>query len=236
MAKPKIIISLLTDADTKDIHFCEEFLGRLLAINYLAPEFVGNSEPINTRIAVASDALPCWTRSPFLWRRKHKFVSQGSVHHTGGYGSGAIILDAMYDQSFDWKAIFELLIQCANAHYGYLHLATDYERSHSLLDPIDAYNFFLGAFAKKVENGFMDLGWANYFGARWIDGICCDDISDICGNMGNGYLITLTENIGDVYRNYEAFEGKRQIAKEAFRRGFFRPTSKFPGQAVPRNV
>jgi len=227
MTTPKVLISLLTDEDTKQTEFCNAFLELLFSTKSVCPEFVNNFEPINVPVKSVEDALAYWPEYPFYWRRKHKIVSQGDVFHTGVYGSGAILLRAKYDRSFDWLGLFRQLVLETKAHYAYLHLITDVERDRTLLNADDAYDFFLGAFTKTVEHGFKELAWANYFGSRWDAEIDYAKLTKTWArveSISDGRLVAVTENLGDVETDYSRFEAVRQRAKESFRTGFFRPT------------
>lgn len=228
MAKPKIIISILTDEDTKQIEFGKKLMGYLFSNRLLCPEFASNSEPINGPIASESDAMSTWPGSPFLCRRKHSIISQLSVHHTGNFGSGAIIFDAIYIDKIDWKDFFEGLVLISKAHYGYLHVITDYERDNSELHPEDSYSFFLGAFSTTIKAGIAEMAWANFFGRRWSEEVHSDYLSQHNAQVESvlgGHLISVTNNISDVISDYQMFNDARQKLKDSFRPGFFRNSS-----------
>ncbi|WP_443751356.1 hypothetical protein [Asticcacaulis solisilvae] len=225
MAKPKILISILTDEDTKQVEFGENLLRFFFSNRLLSPEFASNFEPINKPIAKESDAISYWSGNPFFCRKKHRIVSQLSVHHTGKFGSGAIIFDAMYVDKFNWMNLFKELILISKAHYGYLHLITDYERDNSELQQEDAYSFFLGAFPTSIKGGMAELAWANYFGTRWSEFIDSDFLTKNSAEMDSvlgGNLLSVTNSIDDLISNYQIFNETRRILKGSFRGGFFR--------------
>jgi len=226
MAKSKILISLLTDEDTQQIRFGDAFLRPLFSNSFLKPEFASNFEPINNPVGSEDEALPYWIANPFFCRRKKKIASTCSVYHTGTYGSGALILDAEYVQSFDWMALFQQLVVTSKAHYGYLHLITDQELNSSTLSTENAHAFFLGAFSKNIGRGFADLAWANFFGARWMKKA---DLSYLAGNCArcepvlDGHLICLTPSINDLKQAYPRFDEAKRAIKRGFCDGFFTP-------------
>jgi len=217
MAKPKIMISILTDQLTSESDFGLRFLESLFEMKKLSPEFVGNSEPIARPTRDAQQALPAWAGNPFLWKRKHAIISRGSVHHTGAFGSGAINIGASADYSEDWLSIFQKIVELTKAHYGYAHLFTDDERSHTRLDQTSFQQFWLGAFSKTTEQGFFDLGWANYFGQRWdkfVDKALLKNFGLPCArDVSDGFLFSITNNISDVETSYLAFSARREEIK-----------------------
>ena len=226
MAKPKILISLLTDAETNQA-FCAALLTVFFERAMIAPEFIGHYEPINNVVNDVHGALE-YCGKDFFWLRKHSIASQGALFRTTEHAAGSITLDASFDATYDWLSLFRDIVNVGNAYYGYLHLVTDEEWEKTRLCQEDASTFRSGAFAKKLEHGIMDLGWANYFGARWKPSINPVKLSNNCARLEHvedGLLFTVTDDISDVKTNYDIFERKRQAAKAAFNEGFFRPAA-----------
>ena len=58
MAKATVLISLLTDAETKETAYRSTLLQTLFEKTTIAPEFIGHYEPINTPVNDISEALP----------------------------------------------------------------------------------------------------------------------------------------------------------------------------------
>ena len=117
----------------------------------------------------------------------------------------------------------------AKAYYGYLHLVTDEEWEKTRLSQEDSSTFRSGAFAKKLENGLMELGWANYFGSRWKSDIHPIKLAEKCSSVEraeDGLLFTVTTDISDVKINYDEFERRRKKIRAAFPEGFFRPSAR----------
>lgn len=228
MAKPKILISILTDEDTAQIEFGEKLLRHLFSNRLLAPEFASNHEPINQPIANLTDAMAFWPGNPFLCRRKQKIVSQISVYHSGIFGSGAVIFDATYYEAFDWLTLFKELISISKGHYGYLHLITDHERDNSDLSPELVNSFFLGTFAKSINDGITELAWANYFGPQWLEFVDLDALKNYRAQLDSdlgGSLLFVTNCINDVLSDFQKFKKIRRTLKNSFRSGFFRGES-----------
>lgn len=223
MAKPKILISLLTDAETTESLFCAALLQVFFERARIAPEFFGHYEPINNAVKDVRDAL-AYCDKDFFWLRKHSIVSRGTIFHTTKSAAGSITLDASFDANYDWLSLFRDLVNVTNAYYGYLHLVTDEEWEKARLSQEDASIFRSGAFARKLEQGIMDLGWANYFGPRWIskiDPVMLSNNSSRLERVEEGLLFTITSDISDVSSIYDDFELKRQKAKAAFSASFF---------------
>lgn len=225
MPKPKILVSVLTDAETQGAAFCRDFLEFLFERQELTPEFVGNDEPVNNAVGTLDAALPYCSEWPFLWVRRHRVVSQGSLFHKHANAAGSVTLDAVFDPSYDWLPFFRGLIDVTEAYYGYVHLLTDEEWRLTQLEPEAISDFRLGAIAKTLEQGILELGWANYFGARWREQINAVRLANTCSRMEHlegGYLFAITEGVMDVSTNYEDFDERRRAAKSAFTDSLFR--------------
>lgn len=228
MTKPRVLVTVLTDAETRADVFCERFLRFLFEQRELAPEIVGNYEPLRQVVATWKEALSYCEASPFLWVRKHRNISQGSLFHTGAHGAGTVSLTAAFEESRDWLSFFRQLISVTKAHYGYVHLLTDDEWSETRLEPSEISDFRLGAIAKTLEDGFVDLGWANYFGPRWkakVNPIKLASNAVEMQHVDEGYLFSITPTISEVKTNYDLFDRRRELIKGAFSSGFFRPAA-----------
>lgn len=227
MTKPKVLISLLIDRDTKQADFCKCLLDLLYNSQHLAPEFANNYEPVNNPVSSSAATLAFCQDNPFFWLRKHKIVSHGSLFHTYRGKAGALIVNASFDASFDWLTFFRDLVIVTSAHYGYLHLQTKTEWEETSLSLEDRQIFlFLGVSSRDVDHGgVLDLGWANYFGERWKRQINPIKLAGHCSRMEHvqsGYLFATTDDINDVHQNFSVFTATRQAVKGAFTRDFFR--------------
>src|SRR4051812_40560301 len=105
MAKPKVLISVLTDEETKQTVFCEALFRFLFEQPDLAPEFVGNYEPIDNPIA-SSDAALAFCKQDVFWLRKHLITSRGLLFHTYPRRAGTVTMGAGFDAQFDWLSLF----------------------------------------------------------------------------------------------------------------------------------
>jgi hypothetical protein len=229
MSKPKVMISLLTEQNTKQTAFCYELLQCLFRRPEIAPEFAGNWEPVNNAVSTPEAALR-YCDQDVIWLRKHAIVSQGSLFHTYPHRTGAIHVQASFDPSFDWLSLFRDLVLTSGAYYGYLHLRTDREWERTSLSPEDRQTFlFLGPFSHNLAHGILDLGWANYLDQRWKRQINPIKLANTCSRMEHvqgGYLFAITDTLADVGGDYESFDARRGTVKEAFGDSFFRlPTN-----------
>ena len=225
MAKPRILLSFLVDEQTESNQFGQLLLNLMFHIKELSPEFVGNSEPIENPVDSINDAIIYWSENPFMWRRRHRIISSGYVHHTGVYGAGSVILDATYNASFEWCDLFHNLVSLTNPSYAYLHLVTEHERASTELGVAEMQQFSLGALAKTVNQGFIELGWANYFGEKWRDSIDMQRLTESSSKIivsDRGILFKITENLEDINSDYAAFAARRRVVKSAFSPGVFR--------------
>jgi hypothetical protein len=234
MAKPKILISLMTEADTANQAFGRTLLEYLYGKAELAPEHVGNYEPVANRAESVDDALLHWRNSLFMWARRHSITSQGTVFHRSLHGQASIIFEATYRPTFDWWTLFVELAGLTKAQYGYLHLVTDQERARSDLGPQRMQSFSLGAFSKTVSQGLLQLGWADHFGTNWFPLINMDRISLDAAKIdrSSGSLtFSVTPRLDDVVSNYDDFDNRRNTLKQAFSAGVFAPDSGGCGHA-----
>jgi hypothetical protein len=240
MRRSRVLISLLTDQDTTNVGFGRNFTELLFAVRDLTPERVGNFEPISNEVRGEDDVLAFWPHDPVLWVRKHSIASEGSVHHTGPYGSGAVIIRAIYDPSFDWLTFFERLVATATPHYGYLHLLAESEIVRTRLSKASLRDFFLGAFSRVVADGFIDLAWANYFGPRWqgfidIEAIRKESAVIKIVQPERGILFAITNHLSDVQEDFAQFDARRTSLKIAFAPNMFRSNSStsYGTRAIP---
>ncbi|WP_265259593.1 hypothetical protein, partial [Verminephrobacter aporrectodeae] len=146
-----------------------------------------------------------WKRSKavkYNCTMNHTLVSQLGKLHPGWLKGRA---DA--NRKIDWAGLFHRLIELANPQFAILHLFTDIETrddafgaDHHAIVATD--DFLMGPPAAILEDrGIPNLAWATFFGRDYTKEI---DAEKLRANgfaveaIGDGHLVTLTENIFDV--------------------------------------
>jgi hypothetical protein len=225
--KNTILVTLLTDVDTKTQGFCEELLNYLYNCQpELAPETMAWCEPIKNSVVNVQDALRYFMVDNTFWRRKHAFQCLGSVFHTDFSGSGSITIEINFNKKFKLGKLFNDLIEICNPKYAYVHLCSDVEFDEKYEERLITSSFFSGAFDKPIKSkGFNNLAWLNYFAEPYLPDIPVEKLKENgfdVENFHNGLLLKVSPNMDDVIKDIERFIGLRKKAKSLFSDNFFR--------------
>ncbi|WP_265654513.1 hypothetical protein [Verminephrobacter aporrectodeae] len=207
------------------------FRGVAACEKYWAKEGIINANKSGRgRVSVKWDCG--WTRSEAVEYRYDMIHTM--VNQFGELRPGWIKGDSDADRKIDWRRLFHRLVELANPQFAILHLFTDVETrddafgadEHAIIATDD---FLMGPPAAILKDrGIPNLAWATFFGREYTQEI---DAEKLRANgfaveaMGDGHLVTLTENIFDVADNFALFSARRSELKKLLRPGFIRLTN-----------
>ncbi|WP_265259446.1 hypothetical protein [Verminephrobacter aporrectodeae] len=214
------------------------FRGVAACEKYWAKEGIINANKSGRgRVSVKWDCG--WTRSEAVEYRYDMIHTM--VNQFGELRPGWLKGDADADRKIDWRRLFHRLVELANPQFAILHLFTDVETrddafgadEHAIIATDD---FLMGPPAAILKDrGIPNLAWATFFGREYTQEI---DAEKLRANgfaveaMGDGHLVTLTENIFDVADNFALFSARRSELKKLLRPGFIRLTNEPLNQAT----
>ncbi|MCW8199699.1 hypothetical protein D8B23_15065 [Verminephrobacter aporrectodeae subsp. tuberculatae] len=207
------------------------FRGVAACEKYWAKEGIINANKSGRgRVSVKWDCG--WTRSEAVEYRYDMIHTM--VNQFGELRPGWLKGDADADRKIDWRRLFHRLVELANPQFAILHLFTDVETrddafgadEHAIIATDD---FLMGPPAAILKDrGIPNLAWATFFGREYTQEI---DAEKLRANgfaveaIGDGHLVTLTENIFDVADNFALFSARRSELKKLLRPGFIRLTN-----------
>ncbi|MCW5258512.1 hypothetical protein D5038_19835 [Verminephrobacter aporrectodeae subsp. tuberculatae] len=172
-----------------------------------------------------------WKRSKtvkYSYEMSHTFPY---VNRLGEIRLGWLHGNADANKKIDWNRLFHSLVELANPQFAILHLFTDIETrddafgtdEHAIVAKDD---FLRGPPAVILEDrGVPNLGWATFFGRAYTREIDAEKLRAngfAVETIGDGHLVTLTENIFDVADNFALFSARRVELKKLLRPGFIR--------------
>ncbi|MCW5258706.1 hypothetical protein D5038_20850 [Verminephrobacter aporrectodeae subsp. tuberculatae] len=183
------------------------------------------------------------------WKRSKAVKYRYTMRHTlmnrlGELRPGWLRGDADANKKIDWSRLFHRLIEFANPQFAILHLFTNIETRDDAFGTdehaiVAADHFLAGPPAAVLEDeGIPNLGWATFFGRDYTKEI---DAEKLRANgfaveaIGDGHLVTLTENIFDVADNFPLFSARRSELKKLLRPGFIRLTNEPQASELPEN-
>jgi hypothetical protein len=223
--KPEIVISLLTDTETRPIEFGRRVAEVVYGRREITPEFVNTFEPINRPGSSVEDLLALWPNDPVHWRRRRP-QCLGTVYHRNSRSDAALIIHCKSpDVSQDWLGLFADLAEAWAAYYGFLHLFTDEQMEPSAIGSGGSQDFYLGAFSHDFDRGLPDMGWASYFGRKQRSEL--DEARIAAAGFEvrpsrAGAIVLTTSNLRDIADGLEGFTARRSTLKSLFRPGLFR--------------
>jgi hypothetical protein len=228
--KDKILISFLLDQKTNTMAFFEKMKLIFRKFPYLYPQYINNFETISNKVAELDEISEFWERDPVFWKTKKPIVSLGSLFHTGVYGDGALLFRICLNsksKGMDWLNFAHELSFLLSPSYGYIHVVSEREwfyydnKSQSQL----YQDFQVGAFSKTIVDGFFNLGWANYFGPKYINKIHIEALQQLASRFELteiGVLFTVTDKLEDVVTRFGEFCKRRESLKQCFMPDMFR--------------
>jgi hypothetical protein len=127
------------------------------------------------------------------------------------------------DRTVDWLALLRVFCNLAQPKYGILHLLTEIELTKAELNSPE-HLFMRGPPGWAVASSVPNLGWANFFGdelAHVVDIARLQAQGCVTEGIGDGYLITVTDDLFDVCDDFAKFSTRRALLKEQFASDFF---------------
>jgi hypothetical protein len=224
--KKEILITLMTDRETKAEEFCKPFL-ELLYINYpaLFPEFVSFEEPINVPVENMEAALSFFKVDDTLWKKRGQGVC-GQMFHKRSNSAATINISIRYTKKFFLGNLFEDVIKICEPKYAYVHLCTEEELRSPLEDLRITADLFKCAADIPIRNkGFNNLAWMNYFSEPYLARMDISGLRELEFNVKpfhKGVILKVSDSIEDIIRNLDEFIRRRKIAKSCFDDKFFR--------------
>ncbi len=159
------------------------------------------------------------------WQRKLTTRYQAEIRHESRNNRGRPIpaelsVYAKPHKSIDWRNFANLLYQLTETQYGFAHL---YRDAHKRADLSEAREptWITG---QRTPTTVPQLGWSTFLGRPYADLVSplLDQSLDAkIAKIGDGFAITLTDNIFDVAGGYEAFNQTRSKIKGCFPKNFF---------------
>ena len=188
---------------------------------------------------------------PVEWARPSAIKSKGNIIHPGlkySNQTGGMVLRSEWRERVDWLGLFRELCLLTKAAHGMLHIFTPEEVTQ--LDPREhsqylregfhgqqAFTYSIDPYGIRRAPGpgdpnlltfrqVPDLTWATWLGTNFNDQYEARGLMDIVANnteIKDGLLFTITDQLRDVLRDFQAFQKEREFVKE---RGF--PKTFFP--------
>lgn len=185
----------------------------------------------------------------FHWKRLASVKSKGAVtfpytNSTGSTVSGGLFFQSQYDENIDWGTLFKQWCEATSPFGAILHPSRTKKadsrrrpdvRSYTLAQEIENgararfesgilfCEFRAGELNTRVT-GLTNLGWATWFGGEHkakVDAKAISAAGFPIHEVGNAYLVQVTEKIGDVLRDYPMFSERRSKLKSLFGTGLF---------------
>lgn len=239
--KSYIELAIRTKAETVDWRSGERLIESLcLNGESLLPDLISNnvdkiSEPFAgkascqnfwaSRASIRVNGVSSDFYLDFAWKRRKAVKSTGSVVHTsrnmkGQIVPGSISLHSACSEKVDWYSLFKELCAIFPPQLGMLHIFTLPE-----LGVNDRSNSFqIGSFNSALRPDIPNIGWGMFYGNEFSKEINADKIAASgfpIEEIGDGYLVRVTDSIQDVVNNFSLFSSRRAQLRSMFREGFF---------------
>ncbi|WP_132833956.1 hypothetical protein [Sphingomonas sp. PP-CC-3G-468] len=244
MAKPNIIISIDTSAETETADFGRAFIENLChADPRLVPERLSTTEGYKEPFLGIDDFVANWWAIPIKttvdgqtrpdsfdgpsWKRKSTLASRGMISHGitdlrhHKYPSG-IWYECRWVKDIDFNHLFDAWVRLSNADIGMLHVFTDREKQDPQTE--DDSWFETGSFGGPAKPGLPNMGWAMAYGANYAaevdvvrirsEGFPVDEIDGVT-------VVRVTDKLSDVVDDFEQFSRRRAELKALFRPSLF---------------
>lgn len=224
--KKEVLITLMTDRETKTEAFCREFL-ELLYLKYpaLSPEFVSFEEPINVPIENVESALKFFKVDDTLWKKRGAGM-YGHIIHNWSNNAATVKILIRYTKKFFLGNLFEDMIKICEPRYAYVHLCTEEELDSPLEDSLITADLFRCAADAPIRNKeFNNLAWMNYFSDPYLARLNISGLKELEFDVEyfhKGVILKVSENIEDIVTDLDEFIRRRKIAKSCFDDKFFR--------------
>ena len=241
MTRPYILVSMNTPLDTTDWLFGKRFLEILTTQGAMfIPELIGNYESCNEQFISVESCESVWESTAeiraygslnefnedFFWKKRSSIKCLGHVMHTTRVGPrsklklGSITIKYQVNKKTDWYKFMIDLCSHVEPTYGMMHLFTAPELTRDQLNN----DFQIGISSKRLERGIPELACFNFFNNELANTVDIDEIrmkGGIVEKVGDGYFVSINEDLFEVDKNYLGFSQKREVLKSAFEKGVF---------------
>jgi hypothetical protein len=209
----------------------KDYAANILKIIYndfpdLAPEYANFYEPINKPVPTVEDALKYWADGFIFNLMSRRRTSPKTIFNVGCDKDDiySIYLKCTWKKTIDWVKLFKLFQKCIDGYFGYVHLYSP-EEIKQKANCREIYGDFLYTPGFKIrDKGIPDLAWGTFFGERYLDRLPLKELKKegfTLKKQGQGYFLTLTDDISTLLKDYDGFEERRLIAKSLFPTGVF---------------
>jgi hypothetical protein len=244
MAKPTILISIDTSAETEAESFGRAFIQSLCDEDKrLVPEWVSTSERYKDPFLGIDDFLTHWWAIPVkttvdgqsrpdsfdgpFWKRKSSLASRGMVNHGitdlwyHKHPSG-LWFECRWAKDVDFKHLFDAWVQLSHPEIGMLHVFTEPELHWQ--DYAADTSFRVGSFGGPAKPGLPNMGWAMAYGKDYAAEV------DVARIRAAGFavderdgvtIVRVTDSLNDVVDDFECFSRRRAELKALFRPDLF---------------
>lgn len=184
----------------------------------------------------------------FHWRRSSAIKSQGSVIFSSVMGSKSKVSRVLFESNFgkdiNWVDFFREWCDVTSPVAAVLHPFIKEDGPHSKRKDVreysyeeevsqqawsrflrgDIYTEFRAGELNSAVTGLTNLGWATYLGdefAREVNVQAIKAAGFLVSEIGGGYIIQISEKLGNVIGQYPSFSERRSQLKSLFRPGLF---------------
>lgn len=162
----------------------------------------------------------------FAWRRKKNPKFSGWIRHKSKNLRGAILPSSIRmilarNCSSQWLELFKVWCCLTNAQLAMLHLFTDQELSMN-----GDGGFKSCGFNALLNPTFSGLGWVLYLGKDKLVGVDAEAISNagfLVDRLGEGVVVRVTEDIDEVWRDFQRFDFERNRLRSMLPDALFEP-------------
>lgn len=244
MAKPTVLISIETMAETEAKAFGNRFMQFLLDLDpRLEPELVSTIERFKDPYVCLDEFIDQWWAMPAkievegestdhhfwgpMWKRKSSVISRGMINHglintKNQRTASSLWFECQWEEGIYFETLFEKWVDLAVPNIGMLHLFTDAEQSS--LQSSAGNSFSVGSFGGAAKPGIPNIGWAMAYGEGYsteVDVARVGEAGFLVKKIGGVTIVQVTENLSDVIDDFAYFSKRRAELKNLFRPDLF---------------
>ncbi|MCP1646625.1 hypothetical protein J2T41_006284 [Pseudomonas citronellolis] len=159
------------------------------------------------------------------WKRKKVVKYDAEINHThrnikGDVVEGSLVVEAQYHRKVEWLDVFRNVCSAMRPRYALMHIFSQDEISSVKVGSLES------CFSSGVlyQGKIPDIGWAIFCGddlAGLVDSFRISVAGFSVEELGNGFLIRVTEDLQDVVEDFSLFSRRRAELKSLFKEGYF---------------
>ena len=166
---------------------------------------------------------------PLSWRRRKGPKYNGDADFAdrtfdGKLVSGSVMIKSEFDDTLDWLKLFREISTLIEAECGVMYLIAPPEES-ARTPGYSVYCKPMGPGIRKKQ--LPNIGWATYFGSMFKQELDVDLVRSRgyhVEELAGGYLILMSDSIGDILSDFPTFSRRRAELKKCFRPDLFEIT------------